>query len=165
MANLSQGTGYAVQALAFVAAAAGKPMLVRTIAERCDLPAAFLAKVVNRLGKAGLVHTQRGINGGVTLTQNPDEITLFEVCQALEDPIVERRCILGVSECSDERACPAHEFHCSHRAIALEFLRNTTVADVAAFETSRSWGGQSQSKLTLNGSELASVDVVERATG
>ncbi len=88
MPILSQGTGYAILALGFIASAAGKPLLVRTIASKCDLPAPFLSKIVNKLARAGLVHTQRGVHGGVTLARTAGEITLCEVCRALDDPIL-----------------------------------------------------------------------------
>lgn len=139
MPILTQATGYAILALGFTASAAGKPMLVRTIASKCDLPAAFLSKIVHKLAKAGLVNTQRGVHGGVTLARRADAITLCEVCQALDDPILERRCMLGVAECSDARACPAHEFNTKHRAQTLAFLDGTTIADIASFEMQRRW--------------------------
>ena len=142
MPTLSQSTGYAVLAMGFIASAAGKPILVRTIASTCDLPAPFLSKIVNKLARSGLVHTQRGVNGGVTLAKRADDLTLEEVCNALDDPILEQKCMLGISGCSDTRACPAHEFNKAHRARVLTFLRETTIADVAAFETKRRWDHQ-----------------------
>jgi len=139
MSSLTQATGYAVQALSCVAAAAGKPQLVREVAEACELPAPYLSKIVHKLGRAGLVHTQRGVHGGVTLAVAATEITLLDVCEALEDPVIQCRCLLGVAECSDARACPAHAFNMAQRARTMEFLRSTTVADIAAFEMQRRW--------------------------
>ena len=49
--------------------------------------------------------------------------------------------MLGVAECSEARACPAHEFNTRHRERTMNFLRETTIADVASFETQRRWGG------------------------
>lgn len=139
MSALSQGTGYAIQALSCIAAAAGKPQLVREVAENCDLPAPYLAKIVHKLGRAGLVHTQRGIHGGVTLVRSATDVTLMDVCVALEDPVIERRCLLGVAECSDARACPAHAFNVEQRRQLVDFLTETTIADIAAFEIGRRW--------------------------
>lgn len=143
MATLSQGTGYAVLALAFTASAAGKPMLVRTIASKCDLPAPFLSKIIHKLAKAGLVITQRGVHGGVVLARKAEDITLCEICAALDDPVLEQRCMLGVAECSAARACPAHAFNTAHRAQTMEYLQTTTIADIAAFETQRRWSALS----------------------
>lgn len=137
MAALAQATGYAVLALGCIASNAGKAVLVRDIAANCELPAPFLAKIVNRLARAGLVNTQRGINGGVVLARPATAITLLEVCGALDDPVLERRCMLGTAECSDARACPAHAFNMAQRAKAIAFLSETTIADIAAFEMRR----------------------------
>lgn len=136
---LSQATGYAATAMGHIAAAGGKPVLVKEIAEAAGIPPAYLAKIVQALARKGLVITQRGVGGGVSLIRPAPDITLFEICEALDDPAVEQRCMLGVSECSDERACPCHDFWTSQRASQHAFLRHTTVADIAAFETRRHW--------------------------
>ncbi len=136
---LSQATGYAASALAFVACAAGRPVLVREIAEAAEVPAPYLAKIVHSLAKRGFVQTQRGIGGGVTLGRPAQEITLHDLCEALGDPVLQSRCMLGTAECSDERACPAHKFWTAQRARATEYLRTMTIADVAAFEWRRRW--------------------------
>jgi Rrf2 family protein len=137
---LSQAVGYAATALGYVAAAGGKPVLVKEIAEACDIPAPYLAKIIHSLSRLGLVLTQRGIGGGVTLARSAQEITLYDLCQALGDPIVHKRCMLGTAECSDDRACPAHKFWAANRGKQVEFLKQTNLADVAAFETRRRWG-------------------------
>ncbi|MBL8763314.1 MAG: Rrf2 family transcriptional regulator [Phycisphaerae bacterium] len=134
---LGQATGYAATALGFLATAGGSPLLVKEIAQACDIPAAYLAKIINTLRRVGLVETQRGVGGGVTLAKPPQQISLLSIAELLGDPICHRRCMLGVAECSDERACPAHKFWTQHRDDSIAFLKKTTVADIAAFETRR----------------------------
>jgi Rrf2 family protein len=136
---LSQSVGYAATALGYVAAAGGKPLLVKEMAEACEIPAPYLAKIINSLARKQIVLTQRGVGGGVTLARPAEQITLFQLCVAMDDSIVQARCMLGTAECSDERACPAHRFWTAHRARQVDFLRNTTVADICAFETRRRW--------------------------
>lgn len=136
---LSQSVGYAATALGYVAAAGGKPLLVKEMATACSIPPAYLAKIINTLARKNLVSTQRGVGGGVTLARPPDTLTLYDLCESLDDPIVRKRCMLGTAECSDERACPAHLFWSDHRDKQIVFLRQTTVADIAAFETRRRW--------------------------
>ena len=142
---LSQAVGYAGSALGCVATMSGKPVLVREIAAACEIPAPYLAKIVNTLARRGLLRTQRGVGGGVVLSRPAQEISLFDVCEALDDPVVENRCMLGTHECTDERGCPAHCFWKEHRQREVEFLRSTTVADLAAFETRRRWVAGSRS--------------------
>jgi len=139
MPSLAQGSGYATLALGYIASAAGKPVLVRAVAEACDLPAPYLSKIINRLSRAGLVNTQRGVHGGVVLARDATTITLRDVCVALDDPVIAKRCLLGTEECSDERACPAHKFSTEMRDKMLHYLENTTIADISAFEINRRW--------------------------
>lgn len=137
MTALSQSTGYAVVALGLVASANDEPMLVRTIAETCGLPAPYLSKVIHKLARAGLVSTQRGVRGGVTMHRDPAEVSLLEVCTAMDDPVLEERCMIGTEPCSESRTCPAHQFANASRERMLEFLRSTTIAEFAEFESGR----------------------------
>ena len=128
---------YAAKALTHLAKSRDASILVREIAEAADIPAAYLAKIVNTLSRKGFVVTQRGVGGGVGLARNPAEVTLFELCEALDDPIVETRCLLEQTECTDERACPAHTFWVAQLDKEVEFLRRTTIQDMASFELDR----------------------------
>lgn len=130
---LAQAVGYAAAALGCLASREGKPLLVKEIAEACGIPQAYLAKIVNVLARRGLVNTQRGIGGGVALARPAEAITLFDLCEALGDPIVQPRCMLENAPCSDERSCPAHRFWTAHREEQIAFLRSTTVAAMAEF--------------------------------
>jgi Rrf2 family protein len=136
---LSQAVGYAATAMAYVAAAGGNLVLVKEIADATGIPGPYLAKIVNTLARKGLVLTQRGIGGGVSLAKPAQDISLFDVCVALDDPVVQVRCMLGTAPCSDERSCPAHKFWKAQREKVVAYCRDLTVADVAAFETKRRW--------------------------
>ncbi len=140
---LTQATGNAACALGYLAATGGGPELVKTIAESCGIPAPYLAKIVHTLSRAGVVSTQRGVGGGVTLVRDPADLTLFELCEILGDPAILPRCVLGAEECTDARACPAHEFNVQMRERRLAFLRGMTIAKIAAFEAKRRWGADS----------------------
>ena len=99
----------------------------------------YLAKIINSLSRKGLVTTQRGVGGGVTLARPATDISMYDVCVALDDPVIRSTCMLGTAPCSDERACPAHKVWTATRGKVLDFLRETSVADIAAFETKRRW--------------------------
>ncbi|GMV25293.1 MAG: hypothetical protein AMXMBFR58_13240 [Phycisphaerae bacterium] len=134
---LSQGVGYAILALGQIATSGGNPVLVKEIAEAASIPAPYLAKIIHALGRRGLVVTQRGVGGGVILARPATEISLFDVCVAMDDPVVTPTCMLGNATCSDDRACPAHKFWTGHRNKIYDFLRTTSVADIASFEARR----------------------------
>lgn len=134
---LSQAVGYAALALGAIAANRHKPILVKDLAETCGIPAPYLAKIINTLARKGIVSTQRGIGGGVSLAVDPERLSLLELCRAMDDPITQIRCFLGNATCSDERSCPAHRFWTAQRAQVFAFLEEMTVADIAAFDEKR----------------------------
>ncbi|MHB8897762.1 MAG: RrF2 family transcriptional regulator [Thermoguttaceae bacterium] len=108
-------------------------------------------KIIHVLARRGIVLTQRGVGGGVSLARAPQEVTILELCEALEDPVLEPRCMLGNAECTEDRACPAHQFCQSHRKELDDFLRRTTLADIAAFETRRRWRASARQKQLSGG--------------
>jgi len=131
---MTQSTGYAITALGHVAAVGDRPLLIKEIAAATGLPHPYLAKIIHTLARRGLVVTRRGVGGGVHLARPAQEVTLFDIAEALDDPLLDERCMLGAAVCSDERACPAHAFWSQHREAQINFLRDSTLADVAEFE-------------------------------
>ena len=62
----------------------GKLSPVHEIAQGTGLPASYLAKIVRRLIRAGLVRAFRGPGGGLELGRAPQAITLWMVVQAMD---------------------------------------------------------------------------------
>jgi len=128
---LSQSAAYAIRALAYLADMGEHPVLVKEISDAMNIPRAFLAKIIHTLGRKHLVMTQRGIGGGITLARKPASISLYEICAALDEPLLENWCVLGLPHCSEANPCPLHHFWKSQREKEWEFLHKTTIADVA----------------------------------
>lgn len=84
MTSLSQTTGYAIEALACLARQGDGSMLIREIADQTGIPLPYLAKVVHKLGEAGLVESKRGHKGGVKLADDPSAISLLRISAAVE---------------------------------------------------------------------------------
>jgi Rrf2 family transcriptional regulator, iron-sulfur cluster assembly transcription factor len=126
-----------VKVLAFIASQGNGPVLVRSISDGTDMPAAYLGKIVNTLARRRLVVTRRGPGGGVTLARPAAAISLFDVCRALDDPLTKERCMLSDVPCTEEGACPAHEFCKTNRVHQFEFLQRMTLVDIVAFGARR----------------------------
>jgi Rrf2 family protein len=106
---LSRTSQYAIQALIYIATQApGEPVLNRDIADRLNVPAAYLAKILQSLCKHGLLDSFRGRLGGFCLRDGMHKTTLMQVLLLTEGPDFTKSCILGLKECSDETACPMH---------------------------------------------------------
>jgi Rrf2 family cysteine metabolism transcriptional repressor len=65
------------------------PIQAKTIARRRDIPARFLEQVLHAMKKAGLVSSHRGAQGGYVLNRKPEELSLADVIEALEGPLME----------------------------------------------------------------------------
>ena len=138
MLSLPQSVGHAILALSCLqSCSSGRWRLSRDIAACTDISPPYLAKILHVLGGAGLVEAKRGYRGGYALAREATEISLFDVADAMDAGITELRCILGLSQCSDKRACPAHDMWTRQRGEVIGLLKKVTIADVAAFEKSR----------------------------
>ncbi len=137
MLCLSQSVGYAIQALASLEANTEASRLIREIAQDSKVPAPYLTKLLQKLAQADLVTSKRGYKGGVSLKRAASTITLLEISEAIDGRKWLGRCLLGLEECSDARACPTHEFWKHARQQIEQKLRQTTLADVVAFEHER----------------------------
>ena len=134
MQPITQASEYAIRALTYLAQRHGDGyQLGREIASDLGVPAPYLSKILVSLVGRDILESQRGRGGGFRLTVDPDTVTLYDVVDSQEDLGRARRCILGQDECSDERACPMHEYWKVASANWQERLRSTTLADVVTF--------------------------------
>lgn len=82
------------------------PVALATVAEKENLPLAYLEHLVARLRQDGLVTSQRGARGGYELARHPEEIDMAEVVQSLEGLIVPMECFINPG--------PGGKVLCSH---------------------------------------------------
>jgi len=108
----TRSTEYAIRALTYLAIEreAGRYHLAREMAEVLGIPAPFLGKILQPLVIRGVLESQRGRNGGFRLSRDPDAVSLMDIADSQELVYETRQCFLGQAECSDERACPMHEY-------------------------------------------------------
>jgi Rrf2 family iron-sulfur cluster assembly transcriptional regulator len=108
-----------------------KVTLVSEVSKVQNIPETFLAKIFQRLSKAGLLRSIRGSNGGFTLGRPPHEITMREVIEALEGPIALNRCLIREGECDEESVCTLYPVWKEAQQRLLEILDRTTMEDLA----------------------------------
>ena len=81
----------------------------KDVAESYGIPPEVLAKILQRLTKAGLLHSQHGINGGYTLARGANEISAYEVIRAIDGPLFITSCITVRGECDQTQRCTIRE--------------------------------------------------------
>ena len=134
MLALSKTSGYAISALSRLAAPGGSWTLAKDIATSTDIPKAYLSTILNALVHSGLIKAKRGYRGGFILARAPEKISVLQVVEAVEGHRWREGCLLGLNQCSDERACPCHDFWKTERNKIEKFLRLLTLAQVTGFE-------------------------------
>jgi len=81
----------------------------KDVADAFGIPPEALAKILQRLAKAGLLHSQHGINGGYTLARPAHSISAFEVIQAIDGPLFITSCVTHRGECDQTDRCNIRE--------------------------------------------------------
>src|SRR6202045_4773436 len=81
----------------------------KDVADAYGIPQEALAKILQRLVKSGLLHSQHGTNGGYTLARDPGTISAFEVIRAIDGPLFITSCITVRGECDQTDRCTIRE--------------------------------------------------------
>jgi Rrf2 family protein len=128
---ISRTAEYALRAIVCLGANAGTPLTTEQVAEQTRVPAGYLSKVLQALGRAGLVASRRGLHGGFTLGRAPDAISVLTVINAV-DPIQRiRHCPLGLKS-HGTRLCPLHHRLDSAAEMVEQAFGETTLAELLA---------------------------------
>src|SRR5262249_38721558 len=135
----SRSAEYAIRAFVHLAQVQeGKYAMVKNIAEQEDIPAHFLAKILQQLARKGLLRSSKGPTGGFALRVEPSEIRLLDIVEALDGLAPYQQCASGLAECSDEMPCSMHDSWIALRSRIMDYLGNNTIADLAkALEVKR----------------------------
>jgi len=100
------------------------------IARRQGIPPAYLAKIVQALGRRGIVRTHRGARGGVQLARPGMAITLREVVEAVEGPMGINQCVVW-GDCPCPQPCPVRASLARVQTLVERELETITVAALA----------------------------------
>jgi Rrf2 family protein len=91
--KLSEAASIALHAMTLLASRADAHVTVRGLASRLPVSEAHLAKVMQRLVKAGLVASVRGPGGGFALRVDPTATTLLQIYEAIEGKLETPGCM------------------------------------------------------------------------
>lgn len=109
-----------------------RPVQVKDIAAAIDVPFPFLAKILQSLSRKGILKSQKGPGGGVTLSDNVDRMTLLDVVDAIDGlQDLQERCVLGLAECSSEAPCALHNDWAGIRDRLVELMGSRSIVDFA----------------------------------
>jgi Rrf2 family protein len=124
--QITRQADYAVRAVLYLANLSnGGRAPTSQIARDQHIPPSFLAKIVSQLSVAGVVQTSRGARGGVSLARPSADITLLEVIEAIDGPIMLNECVTDPSVCPFGSDCPVNAIWCEAQANLVSRLKTT----------------------------------------
>jgi Rrf2 family protein len=124
--QITRQADYAVRAVLHLARINGNQRAATSqVAQEQRIPPSFLAKIISQLSIAGLLHTSRGARGGVTLAREAKDITLLEVIEAIDGPIMLNECVGESSTCTFDEDCPLRPVWCEAQSELVTRLKST----------------------------------------
>ena len=129
----SRSAEYAIRALVHLAQVPeGKYAMVKQIAAQENIPAHFLAKILQQLVRKGLLGSSKGPTGGFCLRLPAENIHLMQLVEALDGLTAHRKCVSGLSECTDQAPCAMHDSWVSLRSRIMDYLETTSIAELVS---------------------------------
>jgi Rrf2 family protein len=127
--QITRQADYAVRAMTYLAQLApNQRAATGRIAQEKSIPPSFLAKIVSQLSVAGLLQTSRGAHGGVSLAKPAEAISLLDVVEAIDGPILLNDCVNDASNCFYLEDCPLKLVWCDAQKMLVDHLSNANFA-------------------------------------
>jgi len=122
---------YAIRAVIFIAQKSrdGSRVGIKEIAKGIDSPEHFIAKILQDLGREGLVLSQKGPSGGFYLDKRSLNFSLADVVKVVDGHKIFTGCGLGLKQCSESMPCPLHHEFLKIRNSIAAMLEHTKLGE------------------------------------
>lgn len=129
--QISKSAGYAVHGLGYlITRGSQEPVQISEIADDQDVSKTYLAKIFQQLSTARIVVGHRGVTGGYILARDPGEISLIDIIEAVDGPVIRRHCCLGMFGCPIKTKCAVLEVFSEANEKFVAVLKKVTLKDV-----------------------------------
>jgi Rrf2 family transcriptional regulator, iron-sulfur cluster assembly transcription factor len=108
-----------------------KVSFVTEISEEYKIPRSFLAKILQKLVKAKIVRSYRGVKGGFSLARQAKDISVLDVLEAIEGKLAMNICLADKKKCDFSRHCPTHDVWAHVQSKVAEVLKKSNFDDLA----------------------------------
>jgi len=131
--NVGRRVDYAVRALSFLAGQPGGAIVSRSEIEKGqDIPSFYLSKIMKDLVAGGLVQSHIGSKGGFSLAKPAGVITIKDIYETVERPLVLMECLeQGANYCSFCAVCTQKSIWEEAQSVLANFLAGVSIADIA----------------------------------
>lgn len=90
------------------------------ISESQNIPSRFTVKILRKLVLSGLIKSRKGSNGGYSLNEPPEKITMLKIVEVIDGPVAVNKCV------GDESKCTLDKTSCSISRIMLDINNHIT---------------------------------------
>jgi Rrf2 family protein len=126
--KLSPAAEFAIRGATVLAENYGNgPVTLDTICTQRDLPKQYLVKIFAQVARAGLITPVRGKNGGYLLAKDPESVSLLDIIEAVEGPMVLNQCQGDDPQCGEDN-CPMRPVWDELQESVTRKLRNVSLA-------------------------------------
>lgn len=129
----TKASEYGLKALIYVARQSYQKEFIKLkeIAEATNSPAAFSAKILHQLSKAGIIESSSGPQGGFRMAPSQQsKVTVSQVIHELDEHFLLDRCVLGLATCNNINPCPLHDEIAEAKHNLSVVLHQTTIQDL-----------------------------------
>ena len=145
--KLSTKSRYGTRALVDIALHAnGERTKLKDVAARQQISLPYLGQIITPFLTAGIVMSNRGRAGGITLLKQPAQIKLSQIIQLLEGTITPAECVTYPELCPHVDQCGTHDIWCLIKKAIDDILETTTLQDLVDIE---------RKKIAIHGAEFS----------
>ncbi|OGC11428.1 hypothetical protein A3K48_02815 [candidate division WOR-1 bacterium RIFOXYA12_FULL_52_29] len=127
--NITRAADYSLRLLVKLAALDGGAQS-RPLAEEIDIPFNHFNKLTRLLARRGFISTRKGKGGGLKLARDPKKISLVEVIEAVEGPIMLNHCLFNRKNCRFSVKCRVRKTLCSVQKMMKQMLAERSIHDM-----------------------------------
>lgn len=128
--KISDAVALGIHGATWLAAQSDKAYSCRELARVLNVSENHLAKVLQRLSRAGIVTSTRGPKGGFVLAKPAEEITFLQVMEAIDGPLSVPGCLIGQPKCNGQECVMGNLLHEIYEK-SHAYFQQTTLADLA----------------------------------
>lgn len=131
--NVGRRVDYAVRALSYLAGQPPEKIVSRAVIEgKQDIPPYYLSKIMKDMVAGGLVRSHVGSKGGFSLARPPERISIKEVYEAVERPLVLMECLEKAEGfCSYCWVCRQISIWEKAQSLLATYLAGISIGDIA----------------------------------
>lgn len=105
MLRMGKLTDYGIVLMSYLAQKSEMQHSAHALANAVHMPLPTVKKVLKALSQGGLLNSERGAQGGYSLSRRPEKVSVAEIITAIEGPIALTECVSSESHCDQENHC------------------------------------------------------------